>query len=57
MVADNNSIAIPPIPGHYTNLKYFDVTKKMYAERQMLGEHGDNSGKWTQKQLEIIRQQ
>ena len=43
--------------GHYTNLKYFDVTKTMYAEQQMLGEHGDNSGKWTQKQLEIIRRQ
>jgi hypothetical protein len=26
----------------------------MYAEQQMLGEQGDNSGKWTQKQLEIF---
>lgn len=43
--------------GHYTNLKYFDVTKTMYTEQQMLGEHGDNSGKWTQKQLEIIRRE
>jgi hypothetical protein len=41
--------------GHYANLKYFDVNKQMYAEQQMLGEHGDNSGKWTPKQLEIIR--
>jgi hypothetical protein len=43
--------------GHYTNLKYFDVSKTMYAEQQMLVELGDNSGKWTQKQLEIIRRQ
>ena len=43
--------------GHYANLKYFDVTKTMYAEQKMLGEHGDNSGKWTQKQLEIIRRE
>ena len=43
--------------GHYANLKYFEVTKSMYAEQKMLGEHGDNSGKWTQKQLEIIRRE
>lgn len=43
--------------GHYTNLKYFDLTKTMYAEQQMLVELGDNSGKWTHKQLEIIRRQ
>jgi hypothetical protein len=43
--------------GHYSNLKYFDVSKTMYAEQQMLGQHGDNSGKWTPKQLDIIRQQ
>lgn len=43
--------------GHYSNLKYFDVTKTMYVERRMLGQHGDNSGKWTEKQLEIIRRE
>lgn len=43
--------------GRYANLKYFDVTKTMYAEQQMLGQHGDNSGKWTPKQLEIIRRE
>jgi hypothetical protein len=43
--------------GHYTNLKFFDVSKTMYAEQQMLGQHGDNSGKWTLKQVEIIQQQ
>jgi hypothetical protein len=43
--------------GHYTNLKLFDVSKTMYAEQRMLGQHGDNSGKWTPEQLEIIRHQ
>ena len=42
--------------GHYANLKYFDLTSKMYAEQRMLGQHGDMSGAWTPKQLEIIRQ-
>lgn len=43
--------------GHYSNLKFFYVTKTMYAEQQMLGQHGDNSGKWTPKQVEIIRRE
>ena len=43
--------------GHYTNLKHFDVTKTRYADQQMLGQQGDNSGKWTPKQREIIRRQ
>ena len=43
--------------GHYSNLKFFGATKSMYVEQRMLGQHGDNSGKWTPKQLEIIRQQ
>lgn len=43
--------------GHYANLKYFSVSKQMYAQESMLGQHGDNSGNWTQKQLEIIRSQ
>jgi hypothetical protein len=42
---------------HYANLKYFDVSKKMYAEHRMLAEHGDNSGQWTRRQLQIIRAQ
>jgi len=37
------------------NLKYFRLTKKMYAEQKMLCQHGDMSGTWTPKQLEIIR--
>lgn len=43
--------------GHYTNLKFFDLSKTQYAARRMLGQHGDNSGKWTPKQLAIIQQQ
>jgi hypothetical protein len=40
--------------GHYANLKYFQLTKRMYANREMLGQHGDMSGKWTAEQEEII---
>lgn len=43
--------------GHYANLKYFHLTRTMYVGKQMLGQHGDNSGKWTKEQLEIIHQQ
>jgi hypothetical protein len=43
--------------GRYSNLKFFDVNKTMYVGGEMLGQHGDNSGKWTQKQLEIIRRE
>lgn len=42
--------------GHYANLKYFDLTAKMYAEQMMLGQHGDMSGSWTPEQLKIIRE-
>jgi hypothetical protein len=43
--------------GDYANVKYFRLTKKMYAEKQMLGELGDMSGTWTPAQKEIIRKQ
>src|SRR5579872_3416767 len=43
--------------GDYANLKYFHLTKKMYDEKQMLGELGDMSGTWTPAQMEIIRKQ
>ena len=43
--------------GDYANVKYFHLTKKMYDEKQMLGQHGDMSGKWTLEQKEIIRKQ
>ena len=39
---------------HYANLKYFSVSKQMYVDEKMLGQHGNNSGKWTPRQLEII---
>jgi hypothetical protein len=42
--------------GHYANVKYFHLTKTMYAEQKMLSQLGDMSGTWTPKQLEIIRQ-
>jgi len=43
--------------GDYANVKYFHLTKKMYDEKQMLGELGDMSGKWTPAQKEVIRKQ
>jgi hypothetical protein len=43
--------------GDYANVKYFHLTKKMYDEKQMLGQHGDMSGTWTPEQKEIIRKQ
>jgi hypothetical protein len=43
--------------GDYANVKYFRLTKEMYAEKQMLGELGDMSGTWTPAQKEIIRKQ
>jgi len=42
--------------GNYANLKYFTVTRQMYADQKMLDQHGDNSGSWTPKQLKIIRE-
>jgi hypothetical protein len=43
--------------GDYANVKYFHLTKKMYDDKQMLGQHGDMSGLWTPEQREIIRGQ
>jgi len=43
--------------GDYANVKYFRLTKQMYADKQMLGQHGDMSGAWTAEQKEIIRKQ
>jgi hypothetical protein len=42
--------------GNYANLKDFTLTKQMYADQKMLGQHGDMSGSWTAKQLRIIRE-
>lgn len=43
--------------GDYANVKDFHLTRKMYEDRQMLGQHGDMSGAWTREQREIIRRQ
>jgi hypothetical protein len=43
--------------GDYANVKYFHLTKKMYEDKQMLGQLGDMSGSWTPAQKEIIRKQ
>jgi hypothetical protein len=32
------------------------LTKEMFANQKMLGQHGDMSAVWTAKQLEIIRE-
>ena len=42
--------------GAYANLKYFHLTKKMYDQKEMLGQYGDFSGHWTQEQLALIHQ-
>jgi hypothetical protein len=43
--------------GDYSNVKYFRLTRKMYEDKQMLGQHGDMSGRWTAEQKEIISKQ
>jgi hypothetical protein len=41
--------------GRQANLKFFHLSKQMYQNREMLGQHGDMSGKWTPKQNAIIQ--
>jgi hypothetical protein len=41
--------------GRQVNLKFFHVSRSMYQKREMLGQHGDMSGKWTPQQKEIIQ--
>lgn len=43
--------------GVYANVKYFHLTKKMYDNREMLGQYGDFSGHWTAEQLDLIHKQ
>ncbi|HKW64294.1 MAG TPA: DUF1326 domain-containing protein [Candidatus Acidoferrum sp.] len=43
--------------GGYANIKYFHLTKKMYDDKQMLGQFGDFSGHWTPEQLAILQKQ
>jgi len=40
--------------GAYANIKYFHLTKKMYDQKEMLGQYGDFSGHWTPQQLALI---
>jgi hypothetical protein len=41
--------------GRYANVKYFQLTKEMYAKGQMLMLDGDMSGRWTPKQEELLK--
>jgi hypothetical protein len=41
--------------GRYANLKYFVLTREMYAKGQMLILDGNSSGKWTPKQQQLIQ--
>jgi hypothetical protein len=43
--------------GAYANVKYFRLTKKMYDNKEMLGQYGDFSGHWTPEQLDLIHKQ
>ncbi len=43
--------------GAYANIKYFNLTKRMYDRKEMLGQFGDFSGRWTSEQLAIIHKQ
>ena len=43
--------------GGYANIKYFHLTKAMYDKKEMLGQFGDFSGRWTPEQLAIIHKQ
>jgi hypothetical protein len=43
--------------GAYANIKYFNLTKKIYDRKEMLGQFGDFSGRWTSEQLAIIHKQ
>jgi hypothetical protein len=43
--------------GAYANIKYFNLTKTMYDRKEMLGQFGDFSGRWTSEQLAIIHKQ
>lgn len=43
--------------GAYANIKYFHLSKKMYDQKEMLGQYGDFSGHWTREQLDLIHKQ
>lgn len=44
------------LSGRQANVKEFHTTKQMYAQKQLLMQHGDMSGTWTAQQREIIKQ-
>jgi hypothetical protein len=37
-------------------VKEFHTTKEMYAQKKVLMQHGDMSGRWTKEQKEMIKQ-
>jgi hypothetical protein len=43
--------------GAYANVKYFHLTKEMYDRKELLGQYGDFSGRWTSEQLNLIHKQ
>ncbi|HXZ79784.1 MAG TPA: DUF1326 domain-containing protein [Terriglobales bacterium] len=40
--------------GRQANFKFFHTTREMYVNKELLIQHGDMSGSWTDKQKEII---
>lgn len=44
------------LSGHQANVKEFHTTKKMYAQKKLLMQHGDMSGTWTAQQRQMIKQ-
>jgi hypothetical protein len=43
------------LSGRQANVKYFRTTSQMYAKKELLMQHSDHSGTWTEKQKQIIR--
>jgi hypothetical protein len=44
------------LSGHQANVKEFHTTKAMYANKELLMQHGDMSGTWTAEQKKMIEQ-
>jgi len=42
------------LSGHQANVKEFHTTKEMYANKKLLMQHGDMSGKWNGEQKKMI---
>jgi hypothetical protein len=43
------------LSGRQSNLKFFHTTRQMYENGELLIQHGDMSGTWTEKQKEILK--